>query len=48
MGPVLAVRPFTHNDSYWQVYFDTNSAIQDELAAGGFPSPSPIYTIRQN
>ncbi|MFN7608682.1 MAG: mechanosensitive ion channel family protein, partial [Ralstonia sp.] len=24
VGPVLAVRPYTHNDNYWQVYFDTN------------------------
>lgn len=22
VGPVLAVRPFCHNDHYWQVYFD--------------------------
>jgi len=22
-GPVLAVRPYCHNDDYWQVYFDT-------------------------
>ena len=27
-GPVLAVRPHTHNDHYWQVYFDTNALIQ--------------------
>ena len=26
-GPVLAVRPYTHNDNYWQVYFDTNEMI---------------------
>ena len=24
VGPVLAVRPYCHNDNYWQVYFDTN------------------------
>ena len=26
-GPVIAVRPYTHNDHYWQVFFDTNEAI---------------------
>jgi len=28
-GRVLAVRPYTSNDSYWQVYFDTNMAIRE-------------------
>ena len=27
VGPVIAVRPYCHNDHYWQVYFDTNEAI---------------------
>src|SRR5512134_446003 len=27
VGPVVAVRPYTHTDHYWQVYFDTNEAI---------------------
>jgi small conductance mechanosensitive channel len=36
-GPVLAVRPYCHNDHYWQVYFDTNDAIRDELGKAGFP-----------
>ena len=27
VGPVIAVRPYTHTDHYWQVYFDTNEAI---------------------
>ncbi len=26
-GSTLAVRPFCHNDHYWQVYFDANRAI---------------------
>ncbi len=26
-GSVIAVRPYTHTDHYWQVYFDTNEAI---------------------
>ena len=36
-GPVLAVRPYTHTDSYWQVYFDTNRAIAAVAAEAGFP-----------
>ena len=36
-GPVLAVRPFTHNDHYWQVYFDTNMAIREVLGDSAFP-----------
>ncbi len=38
-GPVLAVRPFCHNNNYWQVYFDTNKAIQDACSAAGYPAP---------
>lgn len=36
-GPVLAVRPYTHTDSYWQVYFDTNKAIAAVASEAGFP-----------
>jgi small conductance mechanosensitive channel len=36
-GPVLAVRPFTHTDHYWQVYFDTNKAIISVAGEAGFP-----------
>ena len=32
VGPVLAVRPYCHNDHYWQVYFDTNKVIKDASA----------------
>ncbi len=38
-GPRLAVRPYTHTDNYWQVYFDTNRMIVDVLGANGFPVP---------
>ena len=38
-GPVLAVRPFCHNSNYWQVFFDTNRAIQEVCAAAGYPAP---------
>ena len=36
-GPRLAVRPYTHTDNYWQVYFDTNRLLRDELDAAEFP-----------
>jgi small conductance mechanosensitive channel len=44
-GPVLAVRPFCHNNNYWQVYFDTNTAIQEVCAAAGYPAPSTQHVI---
>lgn len=45
VGPVLAVRPHTHNDHYWQVYFDTNRTIREALADAGFPVPTPSQTL---
>ena len=45
-GPVLAVRPFCHNNDYWQVYFDTNMLIQDSFAKAGFPVPEEHYMVR--
>ncbi|MGH8435129.1 MAG: mechanosensitive ion channel family protein [Pseudomonas sp.] len=45
LGPVLAVRPYCHNDQYWQVYFDTNKTIKDALGEGGFPAPMPAQTV---
>jgi small conductance mechanosensitive channel len=39
-GPVLAVRPYCHNDHYWQVYFDANMAIREVLGDGAFPGPA--------
>lgn len=38
-GAVLAVRPFCHNNNYWQVFFDTNKAIQEVCATAGYPAP---------
>lgn len=38
-GPLLAVRPFCHNNDYWQVFFDTNRAIHEVCAAAGYPAP---------
>jgi small conductance mechanosensitive channel len=45
-GPVLAVRPYCHNNDYWQVYFDTNMLIQDSFTAAGFPVPEQHYAVR--
>ncbi|MBB6590429.1 mechanosensitive ion channel family protein [Ralstonia solanacearum] len=45
VGPVLAVRPHTHNNHYWQVYFDTNRTIREALADAGFPVPTPSQTL---
>ncbi len=44
-GPVLAVRPYTHTDTYWDVYFATNKAIRIELGKAGFPVPETHYQI---
>lgn len=38
-GPVLGVRPYTNNDHYWQVYFDTNAAIVKTFNEAGYPVP---------
>ncbi len=45
VGPVLAVRPFCHNDHYWQVYFDGNRTIREALATAGFPAPMPAQLV---
>src|SRR5262245_830684 len=45
-GPQLAVRPFCHNDHYWQVYFDTNRAIRDTFSTAGYPAPEQLVVVR--
>ena len=45
VGPVLAVRPYCHNDNYWQVYFDTNKMIREALSEAGFPAPMPAQNV---
>jgi small conductance mechanosensitive channel len=45
-GPVLAVRPYCHNDHYWQVYFDTNKVIRESFGSAGFPVPEQHFVIR--
>ena len=46
-GPRLAVRPYTNNDHYWQVYFDTNRVIVDVLSRNGFPLPRIPLAVAQ-
>ena len=48
VGPALAVRPYCHNDHYWQVYFDTNRTIREALGAAGFPAPMPAQVVFVN
>lgn len=38
-GPLLAVRPSTHTDHYWQVYFDTHKAVVATFGTAGYPVP---------
>jgi len=45
-GPVIAVRPYTGNDHYWQVYFDTNEAIARVCKEAGWPAPTPVQITR--
>lgn len=44
-GPVLAVRPYCHNDNYWAVYFATNTAIKEEFGKAGYPVPEQHYKV---
>lgn len=46
-GPVLAVRPFCHNDHYWQVYFDANMAIREVLGDSAFPGAAYPVMMHQ-
>ncbi len=46
-GPVLAVRPFCHNDHYWQVYFDTNRVIREALGTAGFAVPQTHHHLER-
>ncbi len=46
VGPVIAVRPYTHTDHYWQVYFDTNEAIVRTAREAGWPAPTPTQIMK--
>ena len=45
VGPVLAVRPYCHNDHYWQVYFDTNRVIRESFGEAGYAAPMPAQLV---
>jgi len=47
-GPVLAVRPYCHNDHYWQVYFDANMAIREVLGDTAFPGPTYPLSLAES
>ena len=47
VGTVIGVRPYTHNDHYWQVYFDTNEAIVRVATEAGWPAPMPATRFVQ-
>jgi small conductance mechanosensitive channel len=44
-GPQLCVRPYCHNQHYWQVYFDTNRMIRESFGEAGFPAAVPAYAV---
>ena len=45
-GAVLAVRPYCHNNDYWQVFFDTNKAINDVGGEAGYAVPESRTAMR--
>jgi small conductance mechanosensitive channel len=45
-GPKLCVRPYTHTDHYWQVYFDTHKAIVRVFTEAGYPVPETPMAYR--
>ncbi len=46
VGPVIAVRPYTHTDHYWSVYFATNEAIVRVCKEAGWPAPTPTQITK--
>ena len=46
VGPVIAVRPYTHTDNYWQVYFDTNRMMARVAGEAGWPAPAAPSCVR--
>ena len=46
LGPVISVRPYCHNDHYWQVYFAVNEAIVRTCREAGWPAPTPVNVTR--
>lgn len=46
-GPVISVRPYTHNDHYWDVFFATNDAIRNVGGEAGYPVPEQHVRLVQ-
>ena len=46
-GAVISVRPYTHTDHYWQVYFATNEAIARVGKEAGWPVPAAHHKVVQ-
>jgi len=46
LGCVIAVRPYCHNNYYWQVLFDTNAAILRVAEVANWPAPMPVNATR--
>jgi len=44
-GPVLCVRPYTNNATYWDVYFATNRLIKDTFVEAGFAVPQTHMNV---
>ncbi len=36
------MRPYTHTDHYWQVYFDTNETLLRIAREAGWAAPTPV------
>lgn len=45
-GPVISIRPYTHNDHYGQVFFDVNEMIVRVAREAGWPTPAPQQVHR--
>jgi small conductance mechanosensitive channel len=45
-GPQFVVRPYCHNDHYWQVYFDANCAVAAAFGEAGFAAPATVIATR--
>jgi small conductance mechanosensitive channel len=45
-GPQIAVRSYTHNDHYWQVWFDTSEAIARVGKEANWPAPAATFDVR--
>jgi len=45
-GPQFVVRPYCHNDHYWQVYFDSTRAMAAAFGEAGYPPPATVVATR--